>query len=44
MPAALLEDFDLDIRELLDEEADETAAKGETSTVILTVQPSTCNC
>ncbi|MEU3710449.1 hypothetical protein [Streptomyces catenulae] len=43
MPAALLEDLDLDIRELLDEETD-TAAKAETTTVILTVQPSTCNC
>ncbi|MFD9817201.1 hypothetical protein [Streptomyces sp. NPDC059080] len=44
MPAALLEDLDLDIRELLDEEADETAAKGETTSVILTAQPSTCHC
>ncbi|MGW1835877.1 hypothetical protein [Streptomyces sp. BBFR2] len=32
MPAALLEDFDLDIRELFDEEAGvETGARAETS-------------
>lgn len=46
MPAALLEDFDLDldIRELVEGEVDENIAKGESSTVCFTYQPSTCHC
>ncbi|MFI7102026.1 hypothetical protein ACIBK8_22015 [Streptomyces sp. NPDC050161] len=41
MPTAMLEDFDLDIRELLTDEEADTAAKAETTTVILT---HTCGC